>query len=197
MSKKVNNFSQFEYPEPRTVGFIGDSGVVGKSALINSLLPGTIIRNLDQNHWHSFTSPLRWTTWINNNEVKELLEELLRSFRQYYTDAYRKLTAVQEQQQITETDIQKGMGDTPNSLFRNHPGLTHESLSDEADGAEAAILTQFEEWAKAEFIHRPGGADALRYSVTANDPDLTSVETFLMRSRLIPRMRTDQRYGPS
>ncbi|KKA24983.1 hypothetical protein T310_0964 [Rasamsonia emersonii CBS 393.64] len=169
MSKKVNNFSQFEYPEPRTVGFIGDSGVVGKSALINSLLPGTI----------------------------KLLEELLRSFRQYYTDAYRKLTAVQEQQQITETDIQKGMGDTPNSLFRNHPGLTHESLSDEADGAEAAILTQFEEWAKAEFIHRPGGADALRYSVTANDPDLTSVETFLMRSRLIPRMRTDQRYGPS
>ncbi|KAL1967746.1 hypothetical protein VTN77DRAFT_3003 [Rasamsonia byssochlamydoides] len=180
--EQVKNFSRFEYPETRTVGFIGDSGV-GKSSLINSLLDQeglarssgdgaactcvvTEFRNVDQNHQHPFTIEV---DYMNENEVKELLEELLRSFRQYYTDAYREVTDVEEQQQIRETSTRAW--ETLHSLFRNQPGLTHEYLSDEADGAEAAILRHLEEWAKAGFIHRPGGADALQYSVTANDLD--------------------------
>ncbi|KAL1980018.1 hypothetical protein VTN96DRAFT_4795 [Rasamsonia emersonii] len=180
--EQVKNFSRFEYPETRTVGFIGDSGA-GKSSLVNSLLDQeglarssgdgaactcvvTEFRNLGQNHRHPFTIEV---DYMDNNEVKELLEELLRSFRQYYTDTYREVTDVQEQQQIRETSTRAW--ETLHSLFRNQPGLTHEYLSDEADGAEAAILTQLEEWAKAGFIHRPGGADALQYSVTANDLD--------------------------
>jgi hypothetical protein len=68
--KRTEKMSKFEYPETRTVGFIGDSGVgmdflrllmflipssnvvTGKSSLINSLLDQKIARSVCECYYH-------------------------------------------------------------------------------------------------------------------------------------------------
>lgn len=169
--------SQVECPETRIVGFIGNSGV-GKSQLINSLLdqPGlarssgdgvactsvvTEFRNADASHPNRTIEVL----YMSTDEVNELLEALLQSFRLYYTDTVfrEEVGDIQEQEQIREKATRAWS--TFNSMFRERQELTREFLSDTSEGALPRILGELRRWAEASYSRRPGGT-ALNHTVT-------------------------------
>ncbi|KAJ5759388.1 hypothetical protein N7520_006544 [Penicillium odoratum] len=129
--------SEFQYPEKRTVGFIGDSGV-GKSSLINCLLDQinlakssgegsactcvvTEFRNVDDDHQEPFTVE---ADYMNTEERSELLQELLRS--QLQNSATKALKTLQ-------------------TVFQNKPDMGIEFLAKEEEGAEGTIQAQLEE----------------------------------------------------
>ncbi|KAJ5650938.1 uncharacterized protein N7484_004661 [Penicillium longicatenatum] len=181
LSKQAKKMSMFEYPETRTVGFIGDSGV-GKSSLINSLLDQkslsrsssegvactcvvTEFRHIDDNHTGPYTIEADFMT---SEEMKNLLEELLTIFRQCHVPQFfQELKSYDEQTKCQ--DDAKRVWETFQSLFNDQPGLTMEHLSEDYDGAHFSLLAQLERWASAGLVHRPGGLDATEYSVIAGD----------------------------
>ncbi|KAJ5827497.1 hypothetical protein N7447_004260 [Penicillium robsamsonii] len=179
--ERTKKMSMFQYPETRTVGFIGDSGV-GKSSLINSLLDQkslsrsssegaactcvvTEFRHVDSNHTGPFTIEAQFMT---AQEMKELLEELLSSFRQFHvTSFFQQLKSHEEQEQCR--DAADRAWETFRSLFSNQPRLTMEFLSADFDDAQSKLLEQLERWAYAGLTLRPGGPDAHEYSMIAGD----------------------------
>ncbi|KAB8261079.1 hypothetical protein BDV32DRAFT_137730 [Aspergillus pseudonomiae] len=175
LREKVRMLNELECPETRTVGFIGNSGV-GKSRLINSLLDQeglarssgdgaactsvvTEFRHTDARHPDRYTIEV---DYMDEEEVKELLEELVQSFRMYYTDLYREVTSIEEQERIRDRSTRAWS--TLNSLFRDQPELTHEFLSDQTDDALSRILEQLGDWAAQSCTRRPGGA-ALQHTI--------------------------------
>ncbi|KNG83860.1 hypothetical protein ANOM_007635 [Aspergillus nomiae NRRL 13137] len=175
LREKVRMLNELECPETRTVGFIGNSGV-GKSRLINSLLDQeglarssgdgsactsvvTEFRHMDARHPDRYTIEI---DYMDEEEVKELLEELVQSFRMYYTDLYREVTSIEEQERIRDRSTRAWS--TLNSLFRDQPELTHEFLSDQTDDALSRILEQLGDWAAQSCTRRPGGA-ALQHTI--------------------------------
>lgn len=126
----------------------------------------TEFRNVDDNHQNPFTIEV---DFMNTDEVKELLEELLRCFRLYYTKEYRQVRDEEERERIEKSSTRAWK--TLKSIFPNQPCLSHDFLSGDADGAESRILRTLEEWANAGAIHRPGGPGVLQYSVTASHLD--------------------------
>ncbi|EAU36995.1 predicted protein [Aspergillus terreus NIH2624] len=174
--------SQFTYPETRLVGFIGDSGV-GKSTLINSLLDReglarssgdgaacttvvTEFRHVDAQHPRQYTIE---ADFMDLDEIQELLEELLRSFRGYYTREFVEVESAQEQEKIKAAAIRAR--DTLTSLFPNHAEVNHEYLAAEGIEAEQAILQHLKELVMGVRDHWPGGPDAEQYRVVAEDDD--------------------------
>ncbi|KAJ5646831.1 hypothetical protein N7490_003203 [Penicillium lividum] len=172
--------SEFQYPEKRTVGFIGDSGV-GKSSLINCLLDQinlakssgegsactcvvTEFRNVDDDHQEPFTVE---ADYMNAEERSELLQELIRSVRQFYTSAYQDVTSTQEQQQIRDSAT-KALK-TLQSVFQNKPDMGIEFLAKEEEGAEGNIQAQLEQWTDAELARKPGGLNAMHYMKLARN----------------------------
>ncbi|KAE8311842.1 hypothetical protein BDV41DRAFT_565575 [Aspergillus transmontanensis] len=175
LREKVRVLNELDCPETRTVGFIGNSGV-GKSRLINSLLDQeglarssgdgaactsvvTEFRHTDARHPYRYAIEV---DYMDEEEVNELLEELVQSFRMYYTDLYRDVIGVEEQERIRDGSTRAWS--TLNSLFRDQPGLTHEFLSDQTDGALSRILAQLKDWAAQSCTQRPGGT-ALQHTI--------------------------------
>ncbi|KGO42065.1 hypothetical protein PEX1_069780 [Penicillium expansum] len=179
--ERTKKMSMFECPETRIVGFIGDSGV-GKSSLINSLLDQnslsrsssegaactcvvTEFRHVDSNHTGPFTIEAQFMT---AQEMKELLDELLSSFRRFHvTSSFQELKSQEEQHSCR--DAADRAWETFRSLFSTQPRLTMEFLSADFDGAYPELLEQLERWAYAGLTLRPGGPDALEHSVIAGD----------------------------
>ncbi|KAI9042030.1 uncharacterized protein KD926_006154 [Aspergillus affinis] len=174
--------SRFAYPATRTVGFIGDSGM-GKSSVINSILDQeglarsngdgaacttvvTEFRSIDEEHPNSYTVE---ADFMDNTEIKELLEELLSAVRGYYTDAYREVSEPEEQENIRSAA--RRAWDTLQSLFPNQPELTLDFVSQEGQDAVEPIIARLEEWAMAGQDSRPGGRVNLQYSVVANNAE--------------------------
>lgn len=119
---------------------------------------------MDTNHPRPFTIE---ADFMNDDEMQELLEELVRSFRQGYTEAiHDEGLTEQDRQKIIDTANRSW--ETLNSLFRNQAGLTHEFLSNQ-NNSETVILERLKEWAIAVIAGRPGAADNLRFSFVAND----------------------------
>ncbi|KAL3464362.1 hypothetical protein BJX64DRAFT_254826 [Aspergillus heterothallicus] len=177
--KQVDLMSRFEYPETRIVGFIGDSGV-GKSSLINSLLDHdglartsangvactsvvTEFRHTDETHPNPFTIE---ADFMNMDELKELLEELLRAYRMHHTSAFYEVSDREERDRITSLSVRSW--ETLKSLFQNEEDLTEEFLSSEEADAENRILRRLEEWARSGLDHRPGGLDNLNFTILAD-----------------------------
>ena len=101
-------------------------------------------------------------------EMRELLDELLSSFRQFHVTSYfQELKSTEEQERCRES-AQRAW-ETFESLFSNRPALTMEFLSVDSDGAHSDLLAQLERWAYANLALRPGGSDAVEYSVIAGD----------------------------
>ncbi|KAJ5703946.1 hypothetical protein N7493_011084 [Penicillium malachiteum] len=179
--QKIKKASKFEYPEIQTVGFIGDSGV-GKSSLINSLLDQrgmscsssdgaactcvvTEFRHTDDTHTGPYTVEAEFMTTM---EITELLEELLLQFRAWFVPSARQEISSEAERKECQGAAERAWT-TFRSLFKSEPGLSMGFLSDDHDGADETILREMERWAYAGLTHRPGGAQALDYSATAND----------------------------
>ncbi|RAH84267.1 hypothetical protein BO86DRAFT_397134 [Aspergillus japonicus CBS 114.51] len=174
--------SRFAYPATRTVGFIGDSGM-GKSSLINSILDQeglarssgdgaacttvvTEFRSVDDEHPQNYTVE---ADFMDQSEIRELLEELLSSVRKYYTDAFREVHKSEEKEHIKAAALRAW--ETLRSLFPNEEGLDLEFLSKEGEESVKIILTILQEWAMAGLDYRPGGRDNLHYSMVARNAD--------------------------
>lgn len=114
----------------------------------------TEFRNIDARHPNRTIE----VTYMDSEEVKELLQELLQSFRMYYTDIFREVTSIEEQEHIRERST-RAWG-TFNSMFRDQPDLTHEFLADQTEGAQPRILERLQEWARLSCRQRPGGTDS-------------------------------------
>ncbi|KAL2864222.1 uncharacterized protein BJX67DRAFT_374065 [Aspergillus lucknowensis] len=173
--------SRFTFPKSRTVGFIGDSGV-GKSSVINSILDleglarsngdgaacTTVItefRNVDEEHPNNYTVE---ADFMDDSEIRELLEELLSAVRKYYTGAFREVTEINEQEKIKSAAMRAW--ETLRSLFPNQQ-LDLDFVSQEGEDAVAQIITRLENWVMAAQEFRPGGRDSLQYSVVASHAD--------------------------
>lgn len=125
----------------------------------------TEFRHTDEAHTGPFTIEAEFMTTV---EMKELLEELLLNFRQFYVpSAYRELQGEEARQQCR--DAAERAWETFQSLFRSQPRLTMDFLSEDRDEAYDEILYELERWAYAGLTHRPGGTDALDYSAVAGD----------------------------
>ncbi|OJJ42340.1 hypothetical protein ASPZODRAFT_125698 [Penicilliopsis zonata CBS 506.65] len=171
--------SKFDFPVTRTVGFIGDSGA-GKSAVINSVMDikGLVQSSNQGSACTSVVTELRHTDdshppytvevdYMDSDAIKELLEELVQSFRMYHTDnVFREVESVHEQQRVREQATRAWS--TLTSLFRGHDELTHEFLAEQGEGAYRRILDQLCRWTEASFTSRPGG-EASRYCVVTGN----------------------------
>ncbi|RMZ42023.1 hypothetical protein CA14_010444 [Aspergillus flavus] len=165
LREKVRMLNELDCPETRTVGFIGNSGVdqeglarsSGDGAACTSVV--TEFRHTDARHPYRYAIEV---DYMDEEEVNELLEELVQSFRMYYTDFYRDVTGVEEQERIRDGSTRAWS--TLNSLFRDQPELTHQFLSDQTDGALSRILAQLKDWAAQSCTRRPGGA-ALQHTI--------------------------------
>ncbi|PYH84639.1 hypothetical protein BO82DRAFT_304125 [Aspergillus uvarum CBS 121591] len=174
--------SHFAYPATRTVGFIGDSGM-GKSSIINSILDQeglarssgdgaacttvvTEFRSVNDEHPQNYTVE---ADFMDQSEIRELLEELLSSVRKYYTDAFREVKKSEEKEDIKAAALRAW--ETLRSLFPHEEGFDLEFLSKEGEESVNTILTTLQEWAMAGLDYRPGGRDNLRYSMVARHGD--------------------------
>ncbi|KAJ5632677.1 hypothetical protein N7490_009016 [Penicillium lividum] len=180
---EMEKLGRFQYPETRTVGFIGTSGE-GKSSVINSLLDKdnlsrasgagtactsvvTEFRYIDDGHPGPYTIE---ALFMNPEEITELLEELLRSYRVYRCDSsFRDLSSAEEREKLRDTAT--SAEETLQSLFNNQPGWNLEFLQDETKGAEKVILAKLKKWAEIAVSLRPGDHDSLVYTTVAKNLD--------------------------
>lgn len=123
----------------------------------------TEFRHVDKKHAGPFTIEAEF---MNPEEMKGLLGELLTTFRQFHVLRFFQELKSQEEQQRCRDQAERAWG-TIQSLFIEQPGLTMEHLSQDSDEAHSVLLTQLERWASAGVALRPGALDALEYSVVA------------------------------
>lgn len=111
---------------------------------------------------------------MSSEEVKELLEELLLNYRARYTETFREVKNVAEQESITS--MAETAWKTFQSLFRNRPELTQKLLADESEGAEPSILRVLLSMAEEVQRERPGGLGTSTWSASTDTTDeLTDV----------------------
>ncbi|KAJ5557173.1 hypothetical protein N7494_001088 [Penicillium frequentans] len=181
LKDETEKLANFQYPKFRTVGFIGTSGE-GKSSLINSLLDQPNIARASASgtactsvviefRYVSNSNPQPYTLeafFMNSEEIRELLEELLRSFRLYHCESsFNDIGSIDEKESLMDAaDRAEG---TLKSLFESQPDWGLDFLRDESEGAEKTILVKLEGWALAEVSRRPGSHDSLVYTVISDD----------------------------
>ncbi|KAL4733480.1 hypothetical protein BDV11DRAFT_210175 [Aspergillus similis] len=154
--------SQFAYPTTRTVGFIGESGADG--AACTTVV--TEFRNVDEEYPDNYTVK---ADFMDNAEIRELFEELLSNVRRYYTDAYREVTQVEEQENIRIAATRAW--NTFRSLFPNQPQLDLDFLSRDGEDAAESIVSTLVDWATATLDSQPGGRERLEQPRVASHAD--------------------------
>lgn len=128
----------------------------------------TEFRNVDARHPDRYTIEV---DYMNAEEVRELLEELLQSFRMFSSDLFREEednsnVSVEEMNQIRERS--ERAWSTLKSMFRDRPDLTREFLCEQGDGALSRIVETLKEWADSSIMQRPGGA-SLQHTIIARN----------------------------
>jgi hypothetical protein len=119
-------------------------------------------RYVDENHPRPYTIE---ADFMNEDEVNDLLEELLRSIRRATIQTDRSLIG-EENWELYET-IGRKSHETIEAIFSDRSDLTIEYLS--RPGAELEILQELRQSAMDRLTFRPGGSSSLKYSVVAGD----------------------------
>ncbi|KAJ5263281.1 hypothetical protein N7478_010886 [Penicillium angulare] len=171
--RETKDLSTFRYPETRIVGFIGDSGV-GKSSLINSLLDEpnlarsggggsactsmvTEFRSANDNDLHAYTIEVHF---MASDDIRELLEELLRSFRVYYCESLNQEITSAEERAKCEVEADNAWT-ALDSIFHDQHELTQEFLLGEGSAAWEAIINKLQKWANTAVAGRSGDGQGL------------------------------------
>jgi hypothetical protein len=98
-------------------------------------------------------------------EVKELLEELVSSFRAYHTEAFREVQSPAEQRLIKEKAMKSR--ETLLCLFRRYSQVNDEFLTEEGSAAEISIINTLVSLVESVMQERPGGLESVTWSRTA------------------------------
>ncbi|KAJ6003115.1 hypothetical protein N7451_005662 [Penicillium sp. IBT 35674x] len=206
LKDETEKLANFQYPKSRTVGFIGTSGE-GKSSLINSLLDQPNIARASSSgtactsvviefRYVSNSHPQPYTLeafFMNQEEIRELLEELLRSFRLYHCESsFKDIGSIDEKESLMDAaDRAEG---TLKSLFESQPDWGLEFLRDESEGAEKAILVKLEGWALAEAIYpeeEARGKSAYAEEIGSMNDEIEELIDQLNEVRLQSRMNME------
>lgn len=119
-------------------------------------------RYVDEVHPDAYTIEAEF---MNEAEVSDLLDELLRSIRRAAIPTERSIIAEENWAQYEA--IGKMSHETLQSIFRDRPDLSIEYLS--RPEAEDEILQELKQLAMSRLIFRPGGSSSLDYHVVAGD----------------------------
>jgi hypothetical protein len=92
---------------------------------------------------------------MTSQEVTDLLEELLSDYRAYYTDSFKEVERVEDENAI-RSKAEKASSMLV-ALFGDQ--ISREVLSDTGSDASSAILRKLESYALDVLRHRPGGLD--------------------------------------
>lgn len=107
--------------------------------------------------------------YSTTDDVRELIEELLRSFRASHIPAFQDVHDSEERRDIRHRS--EKAWHTLHSMFRNQPIFTREFILEYSDDAEVPLIRLLQQWA-SEFLHRrPGGARVRDWSATAFNID--------------------------
>lgn len=117
---------------------------------------------MDEVHPDAYTIEAEF---MNEAEVSDLLDELLRSIRRAAIPTERSIIAEENWAQYEA--IGKMSHETLQSIFRDRPDLSIEYLS--RPEAEDEILQELKQLAMSRLIFRPGGSSSLDYHVVAGD----------------------------
>lgn len=195
----ARGLSTVNISKTRTIAVLGASGE-GKSSLINSLLHVTelartgdegaactsVVTEYRQKKRTTLESFSIEAEYLSNSERREMVEELLWSFRQLFLpdiDPSGGGVDFEEQQRIErESAVARSALE---AVFSEQEGFSIDFLSDNSDGAFERIKNQLLSWIQN--IKFPTDDDSGLWTATADTPDecqdLTSV---FMENRLWP-----------
>ncbi|KAF2195110.1 hypothetical protein K469DRAFT_681465 [Zopfia rhizophila CBS 207.26] len=175
LAKQTEDLAQFKYPVTRTIGVVGESGV-GKSSLLNSLLDvkrlarlsgnGMAVTNIVTEYCYTDSTEYRFIVeYMSSEEVTELLEELLQSYRAHFTEAFKEVKDLYERKRIKR--IAERAEETFNSVFGNIAGFSLDMLAAEGADADVTALNYLKAMAKSVRSQRPGGLEMPTYVCVA------------------------------
>lgn len=105
-------------------------------------------------------------TFMAQTEVNELLEELLRSFREFHcSDNWKEIEDSNEEKQMVK-DKADTARETLKSMFRSQRQLSNKFLSKKGREKELDILSKLQSWVLSEMNELPGIND-LHHTMTA------------------------------
>ncbi|KAF2114884.1 hypothetical protein BDV96DRAFT_576070 [Lophiotrema nucula] len=178
----AQQLSEFEPTRTRTIGFVGESGV-GKSSVINALLdqPHLAHSSIDGKFSTSVITEYRFrpahhdepfgleVDYLSSEEIKELIEELLRSFRACYIPAFQAIDGAEERQHIKERSEKAWQ--TLHSMYRDQPIFTREFVLEHTSDIKTPLVGILQRWTAKFLAARPGGLESRTWSATAFNTD--------------------------
>ncbi|KAJ5731564.1 uncharacterized protein N7483_006072 [Penicillium malachiteum] len=186
LSKEAEQLWEFQCSETHIVGFIGDSGA-GKSSVINSLLDQTELtrsngdgaactsvvtefRSTDITHPDPYTIEIEF---MESEEIKELLEELLRNFHAFHCPSIYSQVPSDGRENVKLAAERAWQ--TLESLFYYREELTYEFLSEDNEESEDksekiwdAIIKTLETWTNEALAQRSDQIQGLVMAVTTD-----------------------------
>lgn len=102
-------------------------------------------------------------------EIQELIEELLRTFRLYYLSSFQEIISASEKKTIRMRS--EKAWNTLHSMFRNQPLFTKSFLLDYPAEGDASLLNILQLSAASFLAGRPGGCESRMWSAAAFNVD--------------------------
>ncbi|KAF2866503.1 hypothetical protein BDV95DRAFT_504588 [Massariosphaeria phaeospora] len=174
----AQELSRFESVRTRTVGLVGGSRM-GKSSIINSLLDHPCLAQSSSENGQSipiiteyrfrpayYDEPFNIEIdYMGIDEIKELIDELIRTWRAYHAPALQDVEMGDERSDIkTRSEV---AWQTLRVMFRSHTIFTKDFLLGYQDEADIPLVEILQQWALEFLDGRPGGLHTNTWSVAA------------------------------
>lgn len=182
LKQRALELSEFEPLRTRTVGFVGEAGV-GKRSVINALLDQPFLAqpSLDSIFSISVITEYRYrpahhnepfgieVDYMTSGEIKEFIEELLRSFQACHIPAFEGIEDETERQEIRWRSDKAWH--TLDLMFRNHQDFSQQFLLEYPTDSDRSLVKLLEQWATEFLDQRPGGTECHTWFSTSFNID--------------------------
>ncbi|KAF2680709.1 hypothetical protein K458DRAFT_311139 [Lentithecium fluviatile CBS 122367] len=182
LKQRAQQLGEFEPMRTRRIALVGNNGA-GKSGLINALLDQSRLAHPGYSSNRSaFVITEYWfrpahcneplaieVDYLTTEEIRELIQELLRIFRAGHDTSLRDTVSFEERHDI-RLQAEKAWS-TLHSMFRNQQFFTKEFLLRYPINAQTPLLDVLHHWATDFLATRPGGGKARTWYTTAFDAE--------------------------
>jgi hypothetical protein len=103
--------------------------------------------------------------YMTVEEIRELIDELLRTFRACYTPAFHDVQDTEERQEIRLRSEKAWR--TLEAMYRNQSIFTKEFLLEYPSNLKTPLCKVLEQWSTTFLARRPGGSECLAWASTA------------------------------